>query len=86
MWDFANLFRGWSQRIWEYQISSRINLTSKDEFDRIKSEDYVIKIRPLLREFILNKYPDAKIRLLEDPPGPLLWLLLWQKSNLQVMI
>ncbi len=70
MWDFANLFRGWSQRIWEYQISSRVNLTSKDEFDRIKSEDYVIKIRPLLREFILNKYPDAKIRLLEDPPGP----------------
>lgn len=70
MWDFANLFRWWNQRIWEYQISSRINLYSKDENDRIKSEDYVIKIRPLLRDYILSKYPDAKIRVLEDPPWP----------------
>lgn len=82
--DFANLFRGWSQRIQEFQISSRINLVSKDKVnsegregplgwvneDRIKSEEFAIQIRPLLREYLLKKYPDLNIRLLEDPPGP----------------
>jgi hypothetical protein len=27
-------------------------------------------LRPKLRSYILEKYPDIKIRLLEDPPGP----------------
>lgn len=71
MWDFANLFRGWQDRAEEYQISSRINLISKDNHkNRIKSEYYTFDIRPLLYEFLLEKYPDIKIRLLEDPPGP----------------
>lgn len=71
MWDFANLFRWWNNRIWEYQISSRINLISKEEYkDRIKSEVFAIQIRPLLREYLLKKYPDLTIRLLEDPPWP----------------
>lgn len=71
MWDFANLFRWWSQRMQEFQISSRINLEAKEENDdRLKSEIFAIQIRPLLREYLLKKYPDLNIRLLEDPPGP----------------
>lgn len=71
MSDFANLFRSWASRNWENQISSRINLISTEENKkRIKSEEFVIKVRPLLREYLLSKYPDIKIRLLEDPPGP----------------
>lgn len=71
MWDFANLFRGGWSRVWENQISSRINLISyEEEKNRLKSEQFVIDIRPLLRNYLLLKYPDIKIRLLEDPPGP----------------
>jgi hypothetical protein len=51
------------------QISSRINL--KDSKDRdITSEEYTIKIRPLLKNYLYSLYPDIKFRLLEDPPGP----------------
>ena len=71
IWDFANLFRWWLERFWENQISTRINLISKDENkNRIKSEDFVLKIRPILRENILKKYPNLTLRLLEDPPWP----------------
>lgn len=71
MGDFANLFRWWSQRFAEYNISTRINLVSAEEDKkRIKSEEFAIKIRPYLRNYLLKKYPDIKIRLLEDPPGP----------------
>lgn len=71
MWDFANLFRWWLERSFEHQISSRINLISKDENkNRISSEEFTIKIRPLLRDYLLKKYPDLTLRLLEDPPGP----------------
>jgi hypothetical protein len=46
-------------------------LISKDEHkDRIKSENYTFNIRPLLTKYLLEKYPDVKLRLLEDPPGP----------------
>jgi hypothetical protein len=38
--------------------------------ERLKSEEFVIKIRPLLRQYLLSIYPDLTIRLLEDPPGP----------------
>jgi len=47
----------------------RINLIEKEKRD-ISSEQFAIQFRPLLRKYILSKYPDAKIRLLEDPPGP----------------
>jgi len=47
----------------------RINLQESKNRE-MKSEAYVIAIRPLLREYLLAKYPDLKIRLLEDPPGP----------------
>jgi multidrug efflux pump subunit AcrB len=71
MWDFANMFRWGANRWWEYQISSRINLIPKElDEDRLKSEEFVIKTRPLLRQYLLSIYPDLIIRLLEDPPGP----------------
>lgn len=44
-----------------------MNLSEERE---IPSEEYVIRVRPILRDRLLEKYPDAKIRLLEDPPGP----------------
>lgn len=43
---------------------------SLSEEREISSEEYVIRVRPILRDRFLEKYPDAKIRLLEDPPGP----------------
>lgn len=67
--DFANLFRGGTNRTQENQISMRINL-QESKNRTMKSEAYVITIRPLLRNHLLEKYPDLKIRLLEDPPGP----------------
>jgi len=67
--DFANLFRGGSNRVQEQQISMRINIEESKHRD-MKSEEYAIKIRPLLRAHLLEKYPDLRLRLLEDPPGP----------------
>ncbi|EKE30233.1 MAG: Acriflavin resistance protein [uncultured bacterium (gcode 4)] len=67
--DFANLFRWWSNRLSPNQISMRINLKSGEERD-MKSEEYAIKIRPIIKNYIYGLYPDIKFRLLEDPPGP----------------
>lgn len=67
--DFANLFRGGTNRTQENQISMRINLVESKNRE-MKSEAYVIAIRPLFRNYLLEKYPDLKIRFLEDPPGP----------------
>ena len=65
--DFANLFRGGSARTGENQLSIRINLLPKDQ-RTLSSEEYTIRLRPLLRDTLLTRYPDARIRLLEDPP------------------
>lgn len=67
--DFANLFRGGTNRTLENQISMRINLSSSKERD-LKSEDFVIALRPILSNYLFTKYPDVKLHLLEDPPGP----------------
>lgn len=45
----------------------RINLIPAKERD-LKSEDWVIQVRPLLVKALKTKYSDLKIRLLEDPP------------------
>ena len=69
--DFSNLFRGGLMRQNEYELSMRINLLPKEELSgRLNSENFTIQIRPLLRNFLLEKFPDIKLRLLEDPPGP----------------
>jgi multidrug efflux pump subunit AcrB len=67
--DFANLFRWWNNRLQENQMSMRINLVPSHDRE-LKSEDWVIAVRPLLISALKNKYKDIKIRLLEDPPGP----------------
>jgi len=67
--DFSNTFRGVANRVGENYISMRINLIP--QWDRnIVSEDFVIKLRPLLKDFLYNIDPNLKIRILEDPPGP----------------
>lgn len=65
--DFANLFRGSQNRAMEHQSSLRVQIS---ENRGLSSEQYVIALRPILRDKMLAAYPDAKIRLLEDPPGP----------------
>ena len=76
IWDFANLFRWWLNRVWEHELSMRINLFTPKEFEkkynnpRDNSEAFTIKLRKKFKKFILTNYPDLKIRLLEDPPGP----------------
>lgn len=71
LWDFSNLFRWGLFRQNEYELSQRINLIPKEELSwRISSEDFSIQIRPLLRNYLLEEFPDIKLRLLEDPPGP----------------
>ena len=67
--DFANTFRSSMMRNWEQYISTRVNLISVDKRD-ISSEQFTIAIRPYLKKYLLAKYPDIKVRLLEDPPGP----------------
>lgn len=67
--DFSNLFRGGQNRTMEYQLTMRINLEHAADRD-IKSEEYTIRIRPILRDYLLARYPDLGIRLLEEPPGP----------------
>lgn len=67
--DFANLFRWGGNRMMPNQISARINIIESKERD-MTSEQYVIKIRPLLKNYLFALYPDIKFRLLEDPPGP----------------
>jgi multidrug efflux pump subunit AcrB len=75
-WDFANLFRWWLNRIWENQISARINLVPPEEYKELtwekrpSSEYFTIQIREKFKDYLLTKYPDIKIKLLEDPPGP----------------
>lgn len=76
MWDFWNLFRWWGSRKFENQLSARVNLYSQEEYEnntwdsRMSSEEYVIFLRDKFKDFMLSKYPDLKIMLLEDPPGP----------------
>ncbi|MDD2745577.1 MAG: efflux RND transporter permease subunit, partial [Candidatus Gracilibacteria bacterium] len=67
--DFSNLFRGTLDRTRPNQASLRINLIGAKERS-LSSEKFVIAVRPLLRAKLLEQFPDATLRLLEDPPGP----------------
>jgi len=67
--DFSNLFRGSANRVWENYISMRLNLVEPSNRE-ITSEEFVLKFRPVFKNYILNKYPNLKVRLLEDPPWP----------------
>lgn len=67
--DFANLFRWGNNRVGEHQINMRINLIPSHDRE-MTSEEFVIRLRPLLSEYLRQKYNDITLRLLEDPPGP----------------
>ena len=67
--DFSNAFRWVAFRQLPNQISLRVNLVDKDKRD-VSSIDWTMKIRNYLEKEVRKKYPDAKIRVLEDPPGP----------------
>ena len=47
----------------------RINLVPSHDRD-MTSEEFVIRLRPLLSKYLREKYNDLTMRLLEDPPGP----------------
>ncbi len=66
--DFNGLFRGVSERSGTNQISLKVNLTHpKDR--KISSEDLAFNYRNILEEY-LRRYPDARLQVVEDPPGP----------------
>lgn len=67
--DFANAFRWVSFRSQQNQISLRVNLIDKEK-RKMSSIDFTMKMRDILKKQIWEKYPDAKIRLLEDPAWP----------------
>ncbi len=66
--DFNGLFKGSDSRRNENQATLKVNLTHH-KTRQITSEKIVLQLRPKLLQF-LEKYPDAKIKLIEDPPGP----------------
>lgn len=66
--DFNGLFKGSSARVGGNYTSIKVNLTHHDD-RKIKSEKLVQELRPKIYKH-LAKYPDLKIKLIEDPPGP----------------
>ncbi len=66
--DFNGLFKGSTGRIGENQATLKINLT-KQKNRKETSEKIVIRLRPKILAFLTNE-PDAKIKFIEDPPGP----------------
>ncbi len=66
--DFNGLFKGSDSRQNENQATLKINLTHH-KTRNITSEKIVLNLRPTLVKY-LEKYPDVKVKLIEDPPGP----------------
>ncbi|MDA3814869.1 MAG: efflux RND transporter permease subunit [Patescibacteria group bacterium] len=66
--DFNGLFKGSGGRIGENQATLKINLTHPDS-RKITSEKIVLAIRPDI-EKKLKEYPDLRLKIIEDPPGP----------------
>lgn len=67
--DFANAFRWVTSRKMPNQVSLRINLLDKTKRD-LSSIDFTTKLRPYIEKKLWSKYPDVKIRVLEDPAWP----------------
>ncbi|NTV41361.1 MAG: efflux RND transporter permease subunit, partial [Candidatus Moranbacteria bacterium] len=67
--DFNGLFKGSFMRIQENQATLKINLTSHKK-RKETSEQIALKLREQLLEKVLSNEPDAKITVVEDPPGP----------------
>lgn len=67
--DFAWVFRWSFQRSMDSNISAKLNFVWKD-YRNISSQDFVIKFRPILLQYLNDLYPELEIRVLEEPPGP----------------
>ncbi|NTW27448.1 MAG: efflux RND transporter permease subunit [Candidatus Moranbacteria bacterium] len=67
--DFNGLFKGSFMRSGENQATLKINLTSHKDRKQT-SEQLALGLRDVLTAEVLAKQPDAKITVVEDPPGP----------------
>jgi len=67
--DFNGLFKGSFMRAQENQATLKINLLPHTERSET-SEQIALKLRNTLTAEVLSTEPDAKIILVEDPPGP----------------
>ncbi len=66
--DFNGMLRGSVLRRGSHLAELRVNLTDKLERS-IKSDAIVLELREKLRP-LMKAYPQANIKLVEDPPGP----------------
>lgn len=66
--DFNGLFKGSSARVNENQATLKIHLTPHTERSRM-SEEIALSLRHQSSDF-LDRFPDATLRFIEDPPGP----------------
>ena len=66
--DFNGLMQGSSQGVGENVAEIRVNLVDKHHRSE-SSIDMVRKLRPRI-DAIVARYPGARVRLVEDPPGP----------------
>ncbi len=67
--DFSNAFRWVSFRNQPYQITTRVNLIDKSKRN-LSSIDFTLDFRHIFENLFWKKFPNAKVRVLEDPPGP----------------
>ena len=67
--DFNGLFKGSFMRGQENQATLKINLTPHTQRSQT-SEKIALNLRETLSQEVLVNEPDAKITVVEDPPGP----------------
>ncbi|MDD5396451.1 MAG: efflux RND transporter permease subunit [Candidatus Moranbacteria bacterium] len=67
--DFNGLFKGSFMRAQENQATLKINLTTHTQRQET-SEQIALRLRETLNEEVLSHEGDAKITIVEDPPGP----------------
>ncbi|EKD58352.1 MAG: hypothetical protein ACD_56C00146G0011 [uncultured bacterium] len=67
--DFNGLFKGSFMRVGENQATLKINLVPGDDRKQT-SEQIAMHLRETLLDQVLKNEGDAKITVVEDPPGP----------------
>lgn len=67
--DFNGLFKGSFMRSQENQATLKINLTHPEQ-RKETSEVLALQLREKLHSEVVSKNADAKIMVVEDPPGP----------------
>lgn len=67
--DFNGLFKGSFMRSQENQATLKINLTPHTKRNET-SEQIALRLRETLNQEVLSSEGDAKITVVEDPPGP----------------